>query len=87
MAALAELARDYRDAARLLRLGLEDARVRLGELEGPERMRLEAEMRLIRQMLQEVRDLRQLCEGYYRRPRDGRYTTACLRAARADSLK
>ena len=87
MAALAELARDYREAAVRLRLGLEVAREGLPALSGPERAALEGEIRLFRQMLREVRDLRQLCEGYYTGRRDGRYTTAGLKAPRRDSLR
>lgn len=87
MAGLAELAGDYRDAALKLRMGLEDAKARLDGLDAPERAKLEGEMRVMRQMLREMRDLRRLCGGYYTGTRDGRYTTAFLTAPRFDSLK
>ena len=87
MAALAELARDYRESAVRLRLGLEDAEALVHTLDGPERAELEGEIRLLRQMLREARDLRRLCEGYYTECRDGRYTAAGLTAPRRDSLK
>ena len=42
---------------------------------------------LLRQMLQQMRELRELAEGYYTRPRSEKYTTAGLRAPRRDPLK
>ena len=87
MAALKDLAQDYREAAALLRLGLEDAKERLPALDGPEREKLEKEIKQMRIMLRETRDLRRLCEGYYTRDRDGRYTTSGLRANRVNAEK
>ena len=43
--------------------------------------------RLLRQMLKEMRDLRQLAEGYYTRPRDGTYSMSQIYAPRVDSTK
>ena len=77
MARLADLADGYMDAAVRLRMGLEDGR----------RRALEGEARLLRQMLREMRDLRQLAEGYYTRPRDGTYTMSQIYAPRVDSTK
>ena len=51
------------------------------------RRALEGEARLLRQMLREMRDLRQLAEGYYTRPRDGTYTMSQIYAPRVDSTK
>ena len=87
MSTLAELSGGYREAAARLRLALEEVEAALAAAPAPERAALEARRRLLRQMLREARDLRDLTEGYYHRDRDGRYTTATLRAPRRDSLK
>lgn len=63
MAALKELAEDYRDSAALCRIALEDARAEKDEVK----------IRQLRAMLQEMRDLRKLCETYYDLPRDRKY--------------
>ena len=76
MARLAELADGYMDAAVRLRMGLEEVRAAL-----------EGRAKLLRQMLKEMRDLRQLAEGYYTRPRDGTYTMSQIYAPRVDSTK
>ena len=80
MARLAELADGYMDAAVRLRMGLEEVRA---ELETAE----DGRAKLLRQMLKEMRDLRQLAEGYYTRPRDGTYTMSQIYAPRVDSTK
>ncbi|MFQ9917906.1 MAG: hypothetical protein ACLRWQ_17425 [Flavonifractor plautii] len=51
------------------------------------RRALEGEAKLLRQMLKEMRDLRQLAEGYYTRPRDGTYSMSQIYAPRVDSTK
>ena len=76
MARLAELADGYMDAAVRLRMGLEEVRAAL-----------EGRAKLLRQMLKEMRDLRQLAEGYYTRPRDGTYSMSQIYAPRVDSTK
>lgn len=83
MAGLKEFAQGYRDAAVRLRLAIQDRqqRARQGDREA------QRELVLLRQMLQQMRDLRELTEGYYTRPRSEKYTTAGLRAPRRDSLK
>lgn len=48
---------------------------------------LEGRAKLLRQMLKEMRDLRQLAEGYYTRPRDGTYSMSQIYAPRVDSTK
>ena len=80
MARLAELADGYMDAAVRLRMELETA-------EDGRRRALEGRAKLLRQMLKEMRDLRQLAEGYYTRPRDGTYTMSQIYAPRVDSTK
>ena len=85
MARLAELADGYMDAAVRLRMGLEE--VRLETAEDGRRRALEGRAKLLRQMLKEMRDLRQLAEGYYTRPRDGTYTMSQIYAPRVDSTK
>ena len=80
MARLAELADGYMDAAVRLRAELETA-------EDGRRRALEGRAKLLRQMLKEMRDLRQLAEGYYTRPRDGTYTMSQIYAPRVDSTK
>ena len=87
MARLAELADGYMDAAVRLRMGLEEVRAELETAEDGRRRALEGRAKLLRQMLKEMRDLRQLAEGYYPRPRDGTYTMSQIYAPRVDSTK
>ena len=87
MARLADLADGYMDAAVRLRRGVEEVKAELETAEDGRRRALEGEARLLRQMLREMRDLRQLAEGYYTRPRDGTYTMSQIYAPRVDSTK
>lgn len=87
MAKLAELADSYMDAAVRLRMGLEEVQAELEQAGETERATLEDRARLLRQMLREMRDLRQLAEGYYTRPRDRTYTMSQIYAPRVDSTK
>ena len=80
VARLAELADGYMDAAVRLRMGLEEVRAELETAEDGRRRALEGRAKLLRQMLKEMRDLRQLAEGYYTRPGTG--PTACPRSTR-----
>ena len=73
VARLAELADGYMDAAVRLRMGLEEVRAELETAEDGRRRAL--------------RDLRQLAEGYYTRPRDGTYSMSQIYAPRVDSTK
>lgn len=83
MARLSELSTQYREAAVQLRLAIEDRQERAAQGDsGAIR-----DLQLLRQMLAEMRDLRQLTQGYYTRPRDGTYTTSTLRAPRMDMSK
>ena len=45
------------------------------------------EILMLREMLREMRELRQLSEEYYTRPRSGKYTTADLIAPRINEEK
>ena len=83
MCTLAELSAEYRSAAIRLRLAIEDrqAQAEAGDVVA------RRELALLRQMLGEMRDLRELTEGYYTRPRDGHYTTSTLRAPRVDATR
>ena len=83
MCTMAELSGQYREAAVRLRLAIEDRQERAAQGDSGA-MR---ELPLLRQMLAEMRDLRQLTQGYYTRPRDGTYTTSTLRAPRMDMSK
>ena len=83
MARLAELADGYMDAAVRLRMGLEEVRAELETAEDGRRRALEGRAK----MLKEMRDLRQLAEGYYTRPRDGTYSMSQIYAPRVDSTK
>ena len=83
MCTIAELSGQYREAAVQLRLAIEDRQERAAQGD-PGVIR---ELALLRQMLAEMRDLRQLTQGYYTRPRDGAYTTSNLRAPRMDMSK
>ena len=83
MARLKELSMEYRDAAVRLRLAIEE---RQEQAQQGDRTAAR-ELSLLRQMLVEMRDLRQLSEGYYTRPRDGHYTTSDLHAPRVDMTK
>ena len=87
MARLAELADGYMDAAVRLRMGLGEVRAELETAEDGRRRALEGRAKLLRQMLKEMRDLRQLAEGYYTRPRDGTYSMSQIYAPRVDSTK
>ena len=87
MARLAELADSYMDAAVRLRMGLEEVKAELETAEGGRQRVLEGRAKLLRQMLKEMRDLRQLVEGYYTKPRDGTYTMSQIYAPRVDSTK
>ena len=87
MARLQELSGQYREAAARLRLGLEAAKQRLESQEGTERQVTNREILMLRQMLREMRELRQLAEEYYTRPRSGKYTTADLTAPRINEEK
>ena len=84
---MAELADSYMDAAVRLRMGWEEVKAELKPAEDGRRRALEGEAKLLRQMLREMRDLRQLAEGYYTRPRDGTYTMSQIYAPRVDSTK
>ena len=81
MARLAELADGYMDAAVRLRMGLEEVRAELETAEDGRRRALEGRAKLLRQMLKEMRDLRQLAEGYYT------YSMSQIYAPRVDSTK
>lgn len=87
MSTLRELSPGYREEAIRLRVALEETEAQLRTAQGADRAGLEHRARLLRQMLREARDLRDLTEGYYTRERDGRYTTSTLRASRRDALK
>lgn len=83
MAKLSELSRQYREAAVRLRMAIQDQQTLAAE----GNRKAAGEAVLLRQMLREMRDLRQLTEGYYTRPRAGTYTTSDLRAPRVDGSK
>ena len=83
MCTMAELSGQYREAAVRLRLAIEDREERAAQGD-PGAIR---DLQLLRQMLSEMRDLRQLTQGYYTRPRNGAYTTSNLRAPRMDMSK
>ena len=83
MCTMAELSGQYREAAVRLRLAIENRQAQAVQGD-PVAAR---ELALLRQMLAEMRDLREVTEGYYTRPRDGAYTTAALRAPRTDMSK
>lgn len=83
MCTLAGLSGQYREAAVRLRLAIEDRREQAAQGNSV----AARELALLRQMLGEMRDLRQLTQGYYTRPRDGTYTTSNLRAPRMDMSK
>ena len=87
MAALSELSAGYLEAAARLRVALEDAQGALARAGPEEREALENKVRLLRQMLEEMRDLRQVTGQYYTGDRDGRYTTSTLKAPRVRSDK
>ena len=86
MARLAELADGYMDAAVRLRMGLEEVRAELETAEDGRRRALEGRAKLLRQMLKELRDLRQLAEGIIPGPGRDLHHVPDLRA-RVDSTK
>lgn len=83
MCTMAELSGAYREAAIRLRLAIEERQDRAARGEAIDTR----ELALLRQMLGEMRALRQLTQGYYTLPRDGTYTTSNLRAPRIDTSK
>lgn len=83
MCTMAELSGQYREAAVRLRLAIEDRQEQAAQGNSA----AARELVLLRQMLAEMRDLRQLTQGYYTRPRDGTYTTSNLQAPRMDMSK
>lgn len=83
MAKLSELSGQYREAAIRLRVAIQDRRM----LAAAGDRQAASEVVLLRQMLGEMRDLRQLVGSYYTRPRSGEYTTAGLHAPRVDMTK
>lgn len=83
MAKLSELSRQYREAAIRLRVAIQDRQALAAEGD----RQAASEVALLRQMLGEMRDLRQVMEGYYIRPRSRTYTTAGLYAPRVDMTK
>ena len=87
MAALSELSGAYLESAARLRVALEDAQGALARAGPEEKAALEERVRLLRQMLAEMRDLRQVTGQYYTGDRDGRYTTSTLKAPRTHSGK
>lgn len=83
MCTMVELSGAYREAAIRLRLAIEERQDRAARGEAIDTR----ELALLRQMLGEMRALRQLTQGYYTLPRDGTYTTSNLRAPRIDTSK
>lgn len=76
MSTLAQLGREYMQAAAVLLVGLERARGRLAALEGPDRQRAERDIALLEGMLRQVREVGDLARHYYERGycRDRRYS-------------
>src|SRR5699024_10569389 len=87
MARLQELSGQHREATARLRLGLDAAKHRLERQERTERQVTRPQILMLRQMLREMRELRQLAEEYRTRPRNGKYTTADLTAPRINEEK
>lgn len=83
MARLSELSPQYREAAVRLRLAIEDRQEQAVQGNSA----AIRELTLLRQMLSEMRDLRQLTESYYSKPRSRLYTTAGLTAPRRNGEK
>lgn len=79
------LAEGYRETSIRLRLALEDIDEAIVGSRGGKRAELEEQQRVLKQALQQARDLRELCERYYSAPRPEGYTSAGWTAPRQDS--
>ena len=87
MASLNEISDGYREAAILLRVRLNEIREQMKTSEGLERRRLERRALALKTALQEMRDLRNLTQTYYTKPRNGSYTSSNFRAPEVDGNK
>ena len=76
MATLKELAAQYRDDAARLRIALEDAKeeLRIAEETGGDIRLCKNRISHLKSALKQSRDLCELCDGYYERPRNPAYS-------------
>lgn len=87
MATLLEISEGYRRAAILVRLQLDEVRQALKTASEAEKPMLRQRETVLKRMLQEMRDLRDLTANYYTRGRSQQYTSAGIRAGRRGSLR
>ena len=84
---LMEISEDYRQAAVLVRVQLDEVRQALKTASEAEKPTLRQRETVLKRMLQEMRDLRELTARYYTAPRDRNLSSAGIRAGRLNSLK
>ena len=87
MSSLKEISDGYREAAVLLRMRLDEIREQMKTAEGLERRGLERRALGLKTALQEMRDLRNLTQTYYTKPRNGSYSSSNFWAPEVDGNK
>ena len=87
MSTLRELSEDYRRAAVLVRVQLDEVRQALKTATEVEKPALCQRETMLKRMLQEMRDIRELTARYYTAPRDRNLSSAGIRAGHLNSLK
>lgn len=87
MSTLLEISEDYRQAAVLVRVQLDEVRQALKTASEAEKPALRQRERELRCMIRELRDLRDVTANYYTRGRSQQYTSTGIRAGRRNSLR
>ena len=82
MAKLSELAPGYREAAILLKIGIDDLKEEMKTADERRRNALSIDLKMMRTMLNEVRSVHDVCLTYYTAPRNGLYTMTRSRKGR-----
>ena len=90
MGKLKDLANDYRQAAALLRIAIDDTEEILKTADEKLKHDLNVKLKSLKESLKETRDLCDLCEIYFDSPipeRLSTYTTIGMKADRTDATK
>ena len=84
---LKEISEDYRRAAVLVRLQLDEVKEALRTASESDRPALRRKEKELRNILRELRDMRELTAGYYTTSRNRTLSSAGLRADHLNSLR